>query len=156
MPKKLRKRREALWQQFQKKCFWCGCETIFPESGSDNKPKADNLATVEHLRSKFGSDRYEPNHSNEQRLVLACLLCNSLRAKLEAKLVLGFKITWKHYVPKVVPDANVSGSLSVERSLSSPKTRKPRSAAKKPVDPRKGRGDGDVHVDVAVSPKPTE
>ena len=88
MPRKLRKRRQTLWLQFNKRCYWCDCETVFPESGCDNLPKADNLATVEHLRSKFHKERYEPNHNNEQRLVLACLACNGLRAKLEAKVVL--------------------------------------------------------------------
>src|ERR1035437_7039786 len=94
MPRKLRKRREALWLQSQKKCFWCGCNTVFPESGQDNEPKAHNLATVEHLRSKFRDDRYAPNHNNEQRLVLACLECNSLRAKLEAKVVLSLTVAY--------------------------------------------------------------
>jgi hypothetical protein len=94
MPRKLRKRREALWVQFDKKCYWCGCETVFPQSGCDNEPKAENLATVEHLRSRFFKSRYEPNHDNQQRLVLACLYCNSLRAKLEAKIVLDLEISY--------------------------------------------------------------
>lgn len=77
-------------------CYWCDCLTVFPEAGCDNLPKVDNLATVEHLRSKFHpNERYQPNHSNEQRLVLACLACNGLRAKLEAKVILGLKIIYK-------------------------------------------------------------
>jgi hypothetical protein len=148
MPKKLRKRRETLWHQFNKRCYWCGCETIFPESGCDNSPKADNLATIEHLRSKFHEgvcpdchgvggdvdlaagematcvkcsgrgifrDRYVPNHNNEQRLVLACLGCNGLRAKLEGKVVSGMKITDRRPAsPRPIVGASY-GSLSVTR-----------------------------------------
>lgn len=92
MPKKLRKRREALWIQFDKKCYWCGVETIFPESGNAKGPQVGNMATVEHLRSKFTRERYEPNHSNEQRLVLACLQCNGLRAKMEGRAQQPFQV----------------------------------------------------------------
>lgn len=86
MPRKIRKRRQSLWIKSNKKCYWCGCDTVFPNPGADNSPKANNLATIEHLRSRFREDRYEPNHTNEQRLVLACLECNNLRSKLETKV----------------------------------------------------------------------
>lgn len=85
MSRKIRTRRENLWKQ-DPHCYWCGCLTVPPPKRRKNKVFVDNEATLDHLRTRFNSSRQEPNHSNEQRTVLACRKCNGLRGKQSEKL----------------------------------------------------------------------
>jgi len=41
------------------------------------------MATIDHLRSRYDPMRSEPNHNQEERIVLACRKCNCLRSMLE-------------------------------------------------------------------------
>lgn len=81
--KRLQRQRFRLWQQ-DPRCYYCRVITILPESLS--LPRArngglkvypNNLATLEHLRSRLHPKRLEPNPTyTEQRHVLACRKCN--------------------------------------------------------------------------------
>ena len=86
MSAKIRKRREKLWTEVEGKCYWCGVDTVMPERGKHNAKPFDNLATVDHLRSRLHNNlRQEPNDSNEERTVLACWKCNNIRGVLDQK-----------------------------------------------------------------------
>jgi hypothetical protein len=85
MSLKLRKRREKLWVKENGKCYWCGCLTILPDRGEHFPIAPDNLATIDHLRSRLQQSRQEPNHGVEERTVLACFQCNHLRGLLDQK-----------------------------------------------------------------------
>lgn len=83
MSKNIRKRREKLWDEKQGKCYWCGVDTILPPRGATRIEHHDNLATLDHLRSRLKPDRQIPNNTNEERTVLSCWLCNNLRGRLD-------------------------------------------------------------------------
>jgi hypothetical protein len=88
MSAKIRKRREKLWADVGGKCYWCGVDTVMPERGKHNAIPFDNLATVDHLRTRLHNDsRQEPNTNNEERTVLACWKCNNTRGVLDQKSV---------------------------------------------------------------------
>jgi hypothetical protein len=78
--KYIRKRRNKLFQE-DPHCHWCGRELILPEECKQDKQnwQPDNMATIDHLRSRFSINRQEPNHTKETRLVLACYRCNEVR-----------------------------------------------------------------------------
>ena len=91
-----RKKRLALWEKANKLCFWCNCITVFPQSNSDDVPKPPNLATIDHLRSKFDLNRYELNCSNETRLVLSCQACNELKSRMEQRIHIDLELRIIH------------------------------------------------------------
>jgi hypothetical protein len=77
--------RLLLWEQQKGKCFYCGVDTILPETGERNVI-ADNTATYEHV--------YSRNHPRAQALtadeynrhaVMACYACNHNKSLLEAR-----------------------------------------------------------------------
>lgn len=80
--RKPRKCRAKLYEDANGLCYYCGCKTIFPDVNNelDGSP---NLATIEHLFSRFNPNRLKPNRTNERRRVLSCFKCNQTRAKLE-------------------------------------------------------------------------
>ena len=82
MSKNIRKRREKLWIEMDGKCHWCGTNTILPPRGSTKIEHRDNLATLDHLRTRLDDNRLQPNDSNEERTTLACWACNNRRGIL--------------------------------------------------------------------------
>lgn len=77
--KYLRKRRNEMFRT-DPHCHWCGCELVLPENCDVNtRNQPDNMATIDHLRSRYTLTRQEPNHTKEQRLVLSCYRCNTSR-----------------------------------------------------------------------------
>ncbi len=82
MSKNIRKRRERLWTENEGKCYWCGILTILPLRGTTKTSHRDDLATLDHLRTRLDGNRQEPNDSNEERTVLACWKCNGIRGQL--------------------------------------------------------------------------
>lgn len=84
----LRKRKEKLWAEKAGKCYWCGEKTVMPESRVEHQRHFPQEATIDHLRTKFDSNRYEKpiTTSNplyrDERLVLSCYECNHVRGKL--------------------------------------------------------------------------
>jgi hypothetical protein len=88
MSSKIRKRREKLWIEGKGKCYWCGITTVMPTRGKHENPASDNLATIDHLRSRFDHLwRLEPNITNEERTVLSCWACNNTRGILHQKAI---------------------------------------------------------------------
>lgn len=53
-----------------------------PCRGIHNQSPFDDLATLDHLRTRLDGARYEPNMSNEERTVLCCWKCNNVRGTL--------------------------------------------------------------------------
>jgi 5-methylcytosine-specific restriction endonuclease McrA len=78
---RLRKRRERLWKQ-DPRCFYCGRVTVLKQCGR-HETEPDNLATLEHLRSRLDAGRQEPNDGKATRTVLACRKCNNAKADVE-------------------------------------------------------------------------
>ena len=79
------KRREKLFKE-NPHCYYCNVLTIFDRPTKHNKGRGwqpDNLATIEHLYSRFDPRRKIPNTNNERRHVLACYKCNHERGKAE-------------------------------------------------------------------------
>ena len=78
-----RKRKLNLWKK-DPHCHYCGVETIVL-----NQPRIKgtppNLATLDHLYSKFDYRRYIPEFNNAERTVLCCFSCNNKRAAFEDK-----------------------------------------------------------------------
>jgi hypothetical protein len=78
------KKRAKLWN-LNPHCHWCGRLTILTPPGWDgNKNPADHpdLATIDHLYSRFNLLRWKPT-GNDIRQVLACNKCNNSRANKE-------------------------------------------------------------------------
>ena len=74
--------RLRLFEKADGLCYYCETKTIFPsvDNSTDGSP---NLATIDHIYSKFHPDRMKPNSNNEKRHVLSCFKCNQERARLE-------------------------------------------------------------------------
>jgi hypothetical protein len=80
---KLRRRRIALWHAQEGKCYWCHCDTVLVEPVAKRKEQPHNMATLDHLRSRFDPTRREKPKRGEQRLVMACQECNHRRGAEE-------------------------------------------------------------------------
>lgn len=64
-------------------CHWCGVKLIHPRDVT-TKTHPDNMATLDHLRSKFDPKR--PNRKpGEQRWFLSCKKCNMERGRADEK-----------------------------------------------------------------------
>jgi len=74
------KRRRIRLHQIDPRCHWCGRVTRLPKNNNDH---SDDIATIDHLRSRLDPRRREPNPSKEERTVLACRRCNEQRAQAE-------------------------------------------------------------------------
>lgn len=61
-------------------CFWCGCGVVLEV----DQPSRPDLATVDHLYSRWHPDR-ELNYQRQRGVlhVLACRICNGERASAE-------------------------------------------------------------------------
>lgn len=79
---KLRRQRARLFIESGGLCFYCQIKTVFPRANGiiDGIP---NLATIDHVYSRFDPIRKSPNMSNERRRVLSCFNCNQTRARIE-------------------------------------------------------------------------
>lgn len=83
----IRKRRYRHWKK-NPHCRDCGILTILPEKIPQSKRTVKltpNMATLEHLRSRFDPSRTVPNVSNEIRTTLLCGKCNNERGRIEQK-----------------------------------------------------------------------
>lgn len=71
------KRRKRLFKE-NPFCVYCGIKTILlPNKGRRGKKwQPNNLATIEHIYTRFDPRRRTPNVNNERRHVLACYKCN--------------------------------------------------------------------------------
>lgn len=70
-------------------CYYCGKYTVLSTHKKHAK-EVPNLATLEHLRTRFDANRSEPNYTNERRIVLACKKCNQEKAR-EKELEVGIE-----------------------------------------------------------------
>jgi hypothetical protein len=77
----IKKHRLKLFNDANGLCYYCKIKTEYPK-GEENDGLA-NLATIDHMYSRFNPYRLTPNTTNEKRHVLSCLQCNQLRARLE-------------------------------------------------------------------------
>lgn len=82
MSHNIRKRKTKLWNENNGKCYWCGVKTVLPIRKHTYKKPVKNLATLDHLRTRFDKDRSDPNYSNQERTVLSCYNCNVTRGLL--------------------------------------------------------------------------
>jgi hypothetical protein len=107
-----KRQRRRMWE-LDPRCHWCGTETVLPEQLPDDhwrverktvakgsqllrqlkRPPA-NLATIDHLRSRYDSTRQEPAQEGERRRVLACYACNN-RRNTEEQATLPREELWK-------------------------------------------------------------
>jgi len=81
---KLRRRRKHLWES-DPNCVFCGRMTVLPKRGVKHGQTRDNLATIEHLDSKYNLMRGK--FKNTERTVLCCWRCNNDRNKCEQQNV---------------------------------------------------------------------
>ena len=68
-------------------CYYCGKLTTIdiPKDGEKNP---DNMATIDHIYSKFDVRRYEPSYKDcSVKTVLSCRKCNDSRAHLEEQQI---------------------------------------------------------------------
>ena len=77
----IREQRLKLYFEADGKCHYCGIKTIFPRGNILNN--VPNVATIDHLNSRFDPKRYTPCTNGERRRVLSCYRCNQIRARLE-------------------------------------------------------------------------
>ena len=79
----LRRQRVKWWHE-NPYCFYCGRLTRLPTRDwpAPREFQPDDMATIDHLRSKFHPQRHEPGGTTIRR-VLACLRCNMDRAREE-------------------------------------------------------------------------
>lgn len=102
----LKRRRTRLWKQ-DKRCYYCGIETVLPENFLSKsgrlKVTPKNLATIEHLRSRLNPHRTEKNKGNEIRRVLACWQCNQERGAQEVNNIdITLRWKWSGRFPKLL------------------------------------------------------
>jgi hypothetical protein len=71
-----RKRKENLWKR-DPHCHWCG--RLTRTEGEQN----NDLATVDHLRTKYDPSRWLRGDGQDERTVLACYACNNERARVD-------------------------------------------------------------------------
>lgn len=74
-----RQLRTRLWHE-DPHCRYCGVLTILPEHLPKNKSghviERPNMATIDHIRSRWDPARWEPNPTCERRRELSCKKCN--------------------------------------------------------------------------------
>lgn len=73
------RQRRYLWSK-NPNCHWCGQPTVLTYDGG---VQPENLATIDHLRSRLHPSRREDAKPQERRRVLACWKCNHERGKAE-------------------------------------------------------------------------
>jgi len=77
-------RRVAMWMK-DKRCHWCGIETVEYPSEADFHLKGlktpENMSTLDHLISRFHRKKGE-----DVEKVIACWKCNQKRAREENHL----------------------------------------------------------------------
>lgn len=78
--RQMRKQRAMLFFLQDGKCHWCKCDMILTFAAQPDK-QPGNLATIDHLDSKWSKDRGK--HAGEYRRVLACWHCNQERNDVE-------------------------------------------------------------------------
>lgn len=102
MSKNIRKRRTKLWNEKNGLCYWCGVKTVLPPRGSNRHLPTNDLATLDHLRTRLDDLRQVPNTTNEERTVLSCWRCNGIRGALLQKpyQTISIKVKKKHIVYK--------------------------------------------------------
>lgn len=75
---KKRRRRDALFKKQNGLCYWCEEPMTIYHIKRGKMP--DDGATIDHLRCRYNPTRYDPS-DGEERTVLACFWCNSMRAR---------------------------------------------------------------------------
>lgn len=90
------KKHPTLRQELIKKqpnCYWCGCKLkLYPEIyGNTHPPKGfyapDDMATIEHLYSRWDLENRYKIYENDEDKVLACFKCNHARSDAENKKI---------------------------------------------------------------------
>lgn len=74
-----RELKEKLWQ-FDKRCHWCGIETKLLNVPEIEGPAPDDMATIDHLVSRYDIRRWIKRGNAK---VLSCYKCNARRAAEE-------------------------------------------------------------------------
>lgn len=85
--KRLQKRRLALWIE-DPRCHWCGQLTVLPTGEAKVAAPPENMATIDHLRSRF---HHERGRGTQPATVLACWRCNNDRCKAEQEQIALFE-----------------------------------------------------------------
>lgn len=78
---KKRRRRKKLWLE-NPHCHWCGILTVLIDNGNGLKKHPDNMATIDHVKSRYDKTRRKNNV-----WVLACRKCNQKRNNEETKSI---------------------------------------------------------------------
>ena len=78
---RLGKQRKRLWEK-DPHCHWCGRLTRLLDLGCQGSHQPDDMATIDHLNSRFSKDRHAPCNG-EIRRVIACYRCNHDRGAEE-------------------------------------------------------------------------
>lgn len=76
-----RRQVEGLFKRQRGLCFYCNCPMWLAPAHEHTKRQPPNMATLEHLDSRFSAER--GTHEGQIRRVLACLACNNARADAE-------------------------------------------------------------------------
>lgn len=69
-----------LWQQSNGECYWCGKKTILLNVPEFKGPQPHDLATIDHLISRYHPERYV---RRDKTKVLSCYQCNETRSRKE-------------------------------------------------------------------------
>ena len=72
-------------------CYWCG-RRVYIHKPEWRKKIPDNAATIDHLRTRFCSERGV--WTNTPQTVLSCRKCNQSRCEEEVKLI-PIEILWQ-------------------------------------------------------------
>lgn len=75
--------KKKLWHANNGKCHWCGKLTQLLHLPEIKGKAPHDLATVDHLRSRYFLDRFVKPKNGERTKVLACYKCNAKRAEDE-------------------------------------------------------------------------
>ena len=74
----LRAQRERLHKR-DPRCYLCGQLTVLIDTRKHQGPLPSNMATIDHIYTKFDPRRRQPPQHGERRHFLACMLCNVRR-----------------------------------------------------------------------------
>ena len=80
----LRRIKIRLWEK-DPHCYYCGVLTILPPAGIIKSSSDPNLATIDHVYSKFNLMRWVKSEGEDKknRYVLSCQKCNNERQRRE-------------------------------------------------------------------------
>lgn len=81
------RRRAALYGDQNGLCYWCEEPMVLPFRYPKDGRIGANICTIDHLRDRDNPTRRQQVQPGEQRLVAACMRCNSQRDRARQKLI---------------------------------------------------------------------